>query len=82
MKPEPLKPKPVKKNGVWCWELEDGELITMTGTEECILEWLEERVQGLLEEIEKEIEKLSEDEAVCGLEIAKQKIKKWFGDVL
>ena len=93
IRPESLKPKPFKKDGAWCWMLEDGSLINMTSTEEDIFEWLEKQVQGLLEEIEKEIKKERKlmkteyeegftDGYKCACYDITKKIKKWFSDVV
>jgi len=49
-----LYPKPIKKDGVWYWMLQDDNLISMTPTEEAIFKWLEGRINWILREIEKE----------------------------
>jgi len=37
MKPEPLRPRPIKINDFWYWEDESGSLTAMTTTEVAIL---------------------------------------------
>jgi len=82
-----LYPKPIKKDGIWCWLLEDDNTISMTPTEEAIFNWLEERVKWLLKKIEKEEETIRNpsiygEGVFDGLEIAKDLIKKAFSGVI
>ena len=94
MKPEPLKGKYKCEKGIW---KSDPFWMLCTRGQEDVLNDVKLAVQGLLEEIEKEIkqtEKILESKDCIGsciaycngvrnaLEEVKQKIKKWFGDVL
>ena len=84
MKPEPLKGKYKCEKGIW---KSDPFWMLCTRGQEDVLNDVKLAVQGLLEKILESKDCIGSCIAYCNgvrnaLEEVKQKIKKWFGDVL